>query len=307
MKIITFNDALYPPLLREIYQSPKKLFVLGNPEILAQPQIAVVGSRRPTPAGLEIAHQFAFDLASAGVIVTSGLALGIDGAAHRGCLAAQKPTVAVLACGLDIIYPPSHQSLAGEILAAGGALVSEWAPGTRPLAAYFPQRNRIVTGLSLGVLVVEAGLKSGSLISARLAMEQNRDVFAVPGALYNPQAAGCHLLIGQGAKLVTAASELVAEYQDRLPRQRPASQETAPELLSKLDSDQRMLLECVDFSPTPVDIILKRCGLKSGQFSTMLLSLEIKGYINKVTAGYIRVTHPEASRAVGHNEHKRLL
>lgn len=304
MQIITFNDALYPQLLREIYNPPKKLFILGNPEILVQKQIAIVGSRRPTPLGLEIAHQFAFDLAQAGMIVTSGLALGIDGAAHRGCLAAKKPTIAVLACGLDYIYPPRHRDLAAEILDTGGALISEWPPGTKPLAAYFPQRNRIITGLSLGVLVVEASLKSGSLISARLAMEQNREVFAVPGSLHNPQAAGCHLLIGQGAKLVTQASEILVETCGYWV---PAETIIVSSALPRLDSDQRMLLECVDFLPTPVEIILKRCGLKSGQFSSMLLSLEIKGYINKVTAGYIRVVHPVVSQAVGHNEQKRLL
>lgn len=297
MQIITFNDILYPPLLREVYNPPKKIFVLGNVEILAQKQIAIVGSRRPTPAGLEIAREFAFDLANAGLNVTSGLALGIDGAAHRGCLAAKQPTTAVLACGLDYIYPPRHRDLAAEILDTGGALISEWPPGTRPLAAYFPQRNRIITGLSLGVLVVEASLKSGSLVSARLAMEQNREVFAVPGSVHNPQAAGCHLLIGQGAKLVTQASEILAETGGYLV---PAETAIVASALPRLDSDHRMLLECVDFSPTPLEIILKRCGLKGSELNTMLLSLEIKGYINKVTAGYLRL-------GVANNENERLL
>lgn len=296
MQMITFNDALYPSLLREIHDAPQKLFVLGDAEILAKKQIAIVGSRRPTPLGLELAQEFAFDLANSDMVVTSGLALGIDGAAHRACLAAKKPTIAVLACGLDIVYPPQHYDLAAEIIAAGGALISEWAPGTRPLASYFPQRNRIITGLSLGVLVVEAGLKSGSLISARLAMEQNREVFAVPGSLHNPQAAGCHLLIGQGAKLVTQASEILVEIKGSVPPGPTPAR--AKSNLTRLDSDHRILLECVDFSPTPAEIILKRCGLKSSEFSTMLLSLEIKGYINKVTAGYVRVDN---------NENERLL
>lgn len=297
MQIITINDAVYPPLLREIYQPPKKLFVLGDVAALQQPQIALVGSRRPTPLGLEIAREFAYELANLGMIVTSGLALGIDGAAHQACVAAKKTTIAVLANGLDFIYPRQHRELAAAIIDNGGALVSEWPPGTKPLAAYFPQRNRIITGLSLGVLVVEASLKSGSLISARLAMEQDREVFAVPGSLHNSQAAGCHLLISQGAKLVTQGSEILAEIGGNWPKIQRACEQS---ITQRLDSAHRKLLECVDFSPTPAEIILNRCGLKGPEFSTMLLSLEIKGYINKVTAGYIR-------SGVANNENERLI
>jgi len=208
--LLTLTDADYPSHLREIPDPPPLLFVRGDPAILAYPQIAMVGSRNPTPMGREIASAFAKELAEMGFVITSGLAIGIDGAAHRGTLSVGGPTIAVVGTGLDRIYPARHRELGLEIIKTG-ACVSEFFLGTPPLAVNFPQRNRIISGLSLGVLVVEATTRSGSLITARLAGEQGREVFAIPGSIHNPLARGCHMLLRQGAKLVESASDVIEE------------------------------------------------------------------------------------------------
>jgi DNA processing protein len=208
--LVTFTDPDYPPLLRQIPDPPLALYVLGDRACLSTPQLAVVGSRNPTPGGRENARAFARALAEAGLTITSGLALGIDGEAHRGALEADGRTIAVTGTGLDRVYPATHRALAHEI-AARGALVSEFAIGSPPRAEHFPVRNRIISGLSLGTLVVEAAERSGSLISARLAGEQGREVFAIPGSIQSPLSRGCHRLIRQGAKLVETAQDILEE------------------------------------------------------------------------------------------------
>ncbi|HLB57464.1 MAG TPA: DNA-processing protein DprA, partial [Gammaproteobacteria bacterium] len=209
-EIISLVDPRYPRLLREIPDAPSLLYVRGDVNLLSQSQLAIVGSRNPTAVGNQMAEDFAYSLTKAGLVVTSGLALGIDAASHRGALRATGKTIAVFGTGLKHIYPRSHRSLAEDI-AEQGALVSEFPPDESPKAKNFPRRNRIISGLSIGVLVVEAVLRSGSLITARYAVEQGRDVFAIPGSIHNPLARGCHALIRQGAKLVETAEDIVEE------------------------------------------------------------------------------------------------
>ena len=211
--IIPKNSRDYPSQLNEIHGAPAILFVRGNVARLSDFQIDIVGSRHPTSVGINTAMQFARHFSCLGITVTSGLALGIDGAAHKGALLGKGSTVAVLGHGLDRIYPSSHQILAEEILERGGTLVSEFPPGISPAPSHFPRRNRIISGLTLGTLVVEAALKSGSLITAQLALEQGREVFAIPGSIHNPLARGCHALIREGAKLVETASDVLEELQ----------------------------------------------------------------------------------------------
>lgn len=200
--LLAWDASIYPALLKEIADPPPLLFVRGNPALLERPQLAIVGSRRASPPGLDTAQAFAQALAGAGFVVTSGLALGIDGAAHRGAIKAGGGTIAVLGTGLENIYPQRHKGLAEELVEAGGALVSEYPLATTPAKDNFPRRNRLISGLSVGVLVVEAQLASGSLITARLAAEQGREVYAVPGSIHHPGARGCHQLIRDGAQLV---------------------------------------------------------------------------------------------------------
>ncbi|MHB8453283.1 MAG: DNA-processing protein DprA [Acidiferrobacterales bacterium] len=208
--LITISDAGYPRLLREIPDPPPLLYVRGDPTVLGRPQIAVAGSRNPTAGGCENAHAFAAAFCEAGLVVTSGLALGIDACAHRAALAARGRTIAVAGTGLDRVYPSQHRGLAHKI-ARCGALVSELPLGSAPRRENFPRRNRIISGMSLGVLVVEAALQSGSLITARLGAEQGREIFAIPGSIHSPVARGCHALIRQGAKLVESAADVLEE------------------------------------------------------------------------------------------------
>jgi DNA processing protein len=213
LKLIAPDSPLYPPLLMTIDQAPTVLFVRGDPAVLAAPQLAVIGSRHPTALGERTARDFAFHFASLGLVVTSGLALGIDAAGHRAALLAGGKTVAVCACGLDRIYPERHADLADDI-ATSGALVSEFPPGTPPLASHFPRRNRLISGLSVGVLVVEAAARSGSLVTARYAAEQGREVFAIPGSIHSPLSRGCHQLLRQGATLVECADDVLSELKN---------------------------------------------------------------------------------------------
>ncbi|MHB8622478.1 MAG: DNA-processing protein DprA [Sulfuricaulis sp.] len=208
--LIVWSDPDYPPLLREIPDPPAMLYVLGDRRLLARPQLAIVGSRNPTPIGRDNARAFATSLAGAGLVITSGLALGVDGAAHRGALEAGGKTIALAGTGLDRVYPPPHRDLAHDI-SRHGALVSEFPLATPPRPENFPRRNRLISGLSLGTLVVEAALQGGSLITARLASEQGREVFAIPGSIHSPQSRGCHALIRQGAKLVETAQDILEE------------------------------------------------------------------------------------------------
>jgi len=291
--LITRDDPLYPPLLQRIPDPPLALFVAGQPDVLVRPQIAIVGSRSATRGGLDHAGSFAHRLARAGFVITSGLAAGVDGAAHRGCLDAGGQTIAVAGTGPDRVYPARHRRLAEDIL-EGGALISSFPPGTPPLPGNFPARNRIISGASLGVVVIEAGLRSGSLITARLANEQGREVFAIPGSVHNPQARGCHRLIRDGAHLTESADEVIEALA-------PLAQELAgalehlleldggrndkgldespdlPHILS--DPDYQQLLDVIGFDPTPVDTIIERSNLTPAAVSSMLLMLELDGAV----------------------------
>ena len=211
-QIIPITSLDYPQQLKQISSAPPLLYSLGQTDNLHLPQIAIVGSRRMTRGGENNALQWSRFLANSGFTITSGLALGVDGCAHRGALEATNgKTVAVMATGIDSIYPQRHRQLAEQILDSGGTLVTEFHPNEKPLPTHFPRRNRIISGLSLGVLVVEAAVKSGSLITARYALEQNREVFAIPGSIHNPQSRGCHLLIKEGAQLVESGDDIIAE------------------------------------------------------------------------------------------------
>ncbi len=284
--LLTWSDPDYPPLLREIPDPPSMIYVVGERALLSRPQLAIVGSRNPTPMGRENAHAFAKSLAAAGLTVTSGLALGIDGAAHRGALAAGGATVAVAGTGLDRVYPARHRELA-HVIASRGALVSEYPLGTPPLPENFPIRNRIISGLSLGTLVVEAALQSGSLITARLATDQGREVFAIPGSIHSPQARGCHALIRQGAKLVETAQGILEELGPLAGLTRRALPESADAALP-LDPSMRALLEHIGHDPVTVDVLMERSGLTADAVSSMLLQMELNGLVSSCPGGKIQ-------------------
>jgi DNA processing protein len=290
--LLTPADAGYPALLREIASPPPQLFVRGNVDVLSLPQLAIVGSRNATPAGAETAHSFASHLAARGFCITSGLAEGIDAAAHRGALAARGQTLAVCGTGPDIVYPRQHESLAEEIVAAGGAIVSEFAPGTRVFRANFPRRNRLISGLSIGTLVVEASVRSGALITARHAMEQGREVFAIPGSIHNPVARGCHRLIRNGAKLVETATDIVEELSGLLaglqlpdtPEGEGATLE-APVGPADPDAEYAQLLAAMGWDPVDADSLVARSRLTIGEVSSMLLMLELQGSVRALSGG----------------------
>jgi DNA processing protein len=286
-RLVALDDSDYPPLLKSIDTPPLLLYVNGDATLLHEPQLAIVGSRNPSRGGEETARAFAEYLAKSGLIITSGLALGIDAAAHEGALAADAPTIAVMATGPDTIYPERNRKLAGRI-AEKGALVTEMPPGTPPLPALFPQRNRIISGLSLGTLVVEAAQRSGSLITARLASEQAREVFAIPGSIHNPMARGCHRLIRQGAKLVESVQDILEELAPQLStilnHQDVATGKSAnvDATNNPLSEDQQALLETMGYDPVSIDQLVGRSGLRAQEIASMLLILELNGFI---TAG----------------------
>lgn len=298
---LTYDNPLYPRLLREIPRPPPLLYVRGDPTCLSLPQLAVVGSRNPSGGGSENAERFAHYLAERGFAITSGLALGIDAAAHRGALRAGGKTIAVMGTGIDLIYPSRHRQLAQEIVDSGGALVSEFPLGTSSHASNFPQRNRIISGLSGGTLVVEAAVQSGSLITASYALQHDREVFAIPGSIHNPLARGCHQLIRQGATLVETAQDIVDQLAGLLSykRQEVKSDRAAqPELFtepavvdegSRLREDEQCLLQALGYDPLPVDLLAERTGLDVGNLSAQLIGLEIKGLIQQVGACYQRL------------------
>ncbi len=282
--ILCSNDSHYPPLLKEISDPPLVLYVRGDASLLSHIQLAIVGSRNATPFGITNAEQFARYLAEAGFVITSGLALGVDAASHRGALAAKGKTIGVLGTGLKHMYPASHRMLAEEMINQGGALVSEFPLETLAKAQHFPRRNRIIGGLSQGVLVVEAALKSGSLITARHALEQGREVFAIPGSIHHPLARGCHHLIKQGAKLVEKAADVLEELQVSLPnlnKNKRVQAEATPAVLHPL-------LEQIDYAVTSLDRIILQSGLTAGEVSSILLRLELLGHIHTVSGGYVR-------------------
>ncbi len=278
--LISMEDQRYPSLLRQLAQPPLLLWAEGAPECCLRPQLAVVGSRNASPHGCRIASRLAQELARAGWVVTSGLATGIDGWAHRGALSVAGETIAVTGCGPDRIYPASHRQLAAQI-ASRGTVLSEFPLGTPPRAAHFPRRNRLIAALSAGTLVVEAGWKSGALITARHALELGREVFAVPGSIDNALTRGCHALIRQGAKLVERVEDIVEELQHWPCPEVPVALSAAPatDAMPTLDAGLRKLLEWIDFAPNGTDALVRRSGLGIEKLAAMLSVLELKGYI----------------------------
>lgn len=288
--ILAWDDPRYPPLLAEIADPPTLLYVRGDPLLLAEPQIALVGSRNPTPGGIEITRELAEALAGFGLVVTSGLAVGVDAVAHAAALERGR-TIAVLGTGPDRVYPAAHRDLARRI-AEQGALVTELALGVGPQASHFPRRNRIIAGLSLGTLVTEAALRSGSLITARQAAEQGREVFAVPGSVRNPLARGCHALIRDGARLVEEAGEILAELAPRLRGvlAEPSSASAGASAMerraeSALDPEYRQLLDALGFEPVCADELIRRTGLPAQSVASMLLVLELDGHVSSGPGG----------------------
>ncbi len=281
-QLLALGDPAYPPALLQTADPPLLLYLQGDARWLAQPSVAVVGSRQPTPQGAENARAFAAALGAQGWVIVSGLALGVDAAAHEGALQAGAGTVAVVGTGLDRVYPARHRKLAHRI-AAQGVLVSEFAPGTPPLPEHFPMRNRIIAGLSQGTLVVEAALQSGSLITARLASECGREVFAIPGSIHSPQSRGCHALIQQGAKLVESPQDVTEEL-----RGSPGTQATLP--LDGGDTEAGSepvdpLLEALGHEPVTLDALMARTGWSASELSVRLMSLELEGRAARLPGG----------------------
>lgn len=324
--IITVFDEGYPKLLKEIHSAPPILFVAGDVPLLSMPQIAMVGSRNPTSTGRETACSFAKQLSEQGLCITSGLASGIDTAAHSGALRVGGKTIAVLANGLDKIYPAINQKLAQEIMEQG-ALVSEFPIGVSPKASHFPRRNRVISGLSMGTLVVEATLRSGSLITAKYALDQGREIFAIPGSIYSTQAQGCHALIRQGAKLVETPQDVLEEMESLLRYVSRANElggmtlASSPQMGTLIDKDdsnfqgskrkalsnigdegsqeglqdigkgrgmERKVFDHIGFERTSLDTLVVRCGLTMTQVSSIILELELKGHIVSCVGGYVR-------------------
>jgi DNA processing protein len=296
--LITLADADYPPLLLRVADAPVLLYAVGRRDALRRPAIAVVGSRNPTAGGIAHARAFSHALSRAGWTVASGLALGVDGAAHDGALEGGAGTVAVVGTGVDVVYPSRHRRLA-ERIAADGALLSELPLGTEPSAGQFPRRNRLIAGLSHGVLVVEAALHSGSLITARHAGEYGREVFAIPGSIHSPLSRGCHALIRQGAVLVESAEDILRELPDR-----PAAVGTMPEesvsatahsgpalLTERIEVEPTdPLLDAIGFEPVLPDRLAEQLGLAAGELGARLVVLELGGRLERLPDG--RVVRP---------------
>lgn len=296
--IITIECDQYPTLLKQISDPPPLLYVHGNPEVINDPQLAIVGSRNPTQGGTNSAYDFAKYLGQTGLCITSGLALGIDGMAHQGALDADAPTIAVIATGIDRVYPAKHRELAHKIV-ENGAIISEFPIGTQPTSRNFPRRNRIISGLSYGTLVVEAAQRSGSLITARLANEQNREVFAIPGSIHNPLARGCHQLIRQGAKLVETAQDILEEMATVIDltnhngnkvtpqnnQQAKSSTAQKTEQSTPLSDDHQQLLDYMGFDPVLIDQLVIRSDFNAESIAAMLLILELQNYVSSSGGG----------------------
>lgn len=291
VQLLSHLDAGYPLRLHEIHRAPPLLYVLGDARCLQRDQIALVGSRSASPGGKTKAWEMARDLAAAGWVVTSGLALGIDTLAHQGALAGCGQTVAVLGSSVDNIYPKANLGLAQQLIETGGCVVSEFPLSTAPSPENFPQRNRIISGLSVATVVVEAAEKSGSLITARYALEQNREVFAVPGSTQNPLARGCHALIKQGAALAESAEDILAELSGfaGLAWQRQPDSVEESSSLPPLDQQEAAVLEAVGYDPADLESIAGRLSLPIGELLAALLALELKGLISANASSYVRL------------------
>jgi DNA processing protein len=286
--LLHFDHPCYPKLLKQISSPPPLIYGYGNPKHLNNYQIAIVGSRAPSPQGKENVKFFASHLSECGWTITSGLALGIDGLSHQGALLGGFTTIAVLGTAIDKMYPRRHIRLAERILQSDGVIISEFAPNTPGRPEYFPRRNRIISGLSIGTLIVEAAIKSGSLITARCALDQNREVFALPGNIHNPMSAGCHHLIQQGAKLVTCVEDINEEFQHIiLPTPSKKVDKSEKNMSQSLASDK--LLDSVDFEVTPLDIVAQRSGKKVADVMSQLLEYELRGLVIAVPGGYLKL------------------
>jgi DNA processing protein len=290
VQALAIHDPRYPELLRQTARAPPLLFVRGDVGVLHVPQLAMVGSRHPTHAGLELAAEIAARLSGYGLAITSGLALGIDTASHCGAVDAGGRSIAVMGTGPDRVYPTRNRRLAARIVAEGGALVTEFAPGTGPEAANFPRRNRVISALALGVLVVEAAQPSGSLLTAQHAAEQGREVLAVPGPVRSPTSRGCHALLRQGAALVESAEDVLIALGDRFrpattPAAVPAGQE--PERPA-LEDTERRVLHASGYERTSIDTLIARTGLDAAQVGSILTRLELRGLVRRDAGGYMR-------------------
>ena len=293
--IITINCPEYPKLLKQTDSPPPLLYVHGELSIINDPQLAIVGSRNPTQSGMTSAYDFAKYLAQTGLCITSGLALGIDGSAHQGALDGNGPTIAIIATGIDRVYPAKHRDLAHKIVETG-AIISEFPIGTQPRSGNFPRRNRIISGLAHGTLVVEAALKSGSLITARLASEQGREVFSIPGSIHNPLAKGCHQLIRQGAKLVETAQDILEEMSavidlsdvDQSILEQSSNTDTTE--TNNIESEHQILLDKMGYDPIPIDKLVVSTGFKAESIAAMLLILELQNQVSSNGGGtYTRI------------------
>ena len=300
--VITIHDSYYPKLLIQIADPPPILYAIGEkefvPQLLSEPQLAIIGSRNATANGKQIATEFAQGLVQSGLIVTSGLADGIDGAAHKGALIPSSgATIAVTACGLDRVYPANHKLLAEQI-SKQGLLISEFPIGTKPKPGHFPRRNRIISGLSLGVLVVEASSKSGSLITARIAGEQGREVFAIPGSIHSPLSKGCHSLIRNGAKLIETVADILEEIKNYIDLDDSINQVNLyTNKLEKdripIDPDYEKVLNSMGYNPISTDNVIEQSGLGAEAVSSILLILELNGEITHNGNGcYMRSHQP---------------
>ena len=290
--LIGYDEVTYPRQLKQIYDPPLVLFAKGNCALLNQPQLAIVGSRNCTMTAREVAHAFASELAVQGVVITSGLALGIDASAHLGANKHTNSTVAVIATGIDLVYPSRHKKLVNSILENGGLIISEFFPKVAAKQGHFPKRNRLISGMSLGVLVIEAQLKSGSLITARTALEQNREVFAIPGSIHNPMAQGCHELIKSGAKLVTCVADIMDEFEIPLNNKLAMDNRATKNECEKTDNQGLLkdrLLASVGDEITPIDVVVSRTQLPTEEVLSRLTILELRGLVTAVPGGYLKL------------------
>ncbi|MEE8057218.1 MAG: DNA-processing protein DprA [Pseudomonadales bacterium] len=297
IQLVPINSEHYPELLKQIADPPPLLYVKGDMALLNQPQLAMVGSRRASRQGGENAFRFAREFACYGFVITSGLALGIDAESHRGALAAKGGTVAVLGTGIDVVYPASNRQLFEQVVSQG-VIVSEFPLGTAPHPHQFPRRNRLISGMSLGVLVVEAALKSGSLITARCGLEQNREVFAIPGSIQNPRSRGCHDLIQRGAKLVETTADVMEELQGWLPQSVAATvtsgaaavtsgvEET---LVADIAQREQQLIDLLGHDPAPIDLLQQRSNWPMAELVALLTALELKGLVENQAGCYLRI------------------
>ncbi len=276
--LLTLTHPLYPPLLAEIADPPLVLWCQGNMDALALPMVGIVGSRNASRSGLKLAYDFAAELSRLGLMPISGLALGIDAEVHQACVDQEAPTLAVVGTGLDQVYPRRNTRLASQILDAGGLIVSEYPPLTPPRPASFPKRNRIISGLSVGTLVVEAAPRSGSLITARQALDQGREVFAIPGSIHNPLSRGCHALIREGAVLVEQVEHIV-EHLGPLLGVLADSQTPAVTTKSSQTQDCPQLLHSIPFDLTWIDTLAQESGLTLAEFQAQLIQLDMEGWI----------------------------